>query len=196
MGDLDMELDFEEFEGEHEPEKFYSFVIENKESDLEQLDFFNFEDEVIQDEDVWLVSFTAGEWCPPCMFVKGAVRKTSYRLKGVVKVGQVNCDENSELCENQGIEYYPCFKIYPRGKGKNGIEISYGGSHFPQFDLLNIIAEVAPLMMPEKSPREKLTLFFQEHDESRLEEVDELLEDWSGRIDDLFESLKDRYLYE
>lgn len=126
--------------------------------------------------------------------MKSAVRRTSYRLKGIVKCGNVNCDENEELCASQGIEYYPSFKIYPRGKGKSGIEIDYGGSQFPQFDLLNLIAQVAPLMLPTKSSREKLVAFLEEHDEDRLEEVDELLEDWADREEELFESLQDRYV--
>jgi len=194
---LDEDLDFENYDGDHDAEKFYTFVMENKNSGLEHIDFMSFEDDVIQSEDVWLVVFSAGKWCPPCQYVKSAVRRASYRLKGIVNVGTVNCDENKALCGKQGIEYYPAFKLYPRGAGKQGILISYGNSRFPQFDMLKLIADVAPLMMPEgeRNYRTLLTELFEEYDEDRLEEIDELLEDWKEREEDLLENLNERYKY-
>jgi len=194
---LDEDMDFETYEGDHNAEQFYTFVMENKNSGLDHLDFMSFQDEVIDSPDVWLVTFSAGSWCPPCQFVKSAVRRTSFRLKGFVKVGTVNCDENKELCGKEGISYYPAFKLFPRGAGKQGIVINYGNSRFPQFDMLNLIADVAPLMMPEgeKNYTNILTELFEEYDKDRLEEIDELLEDWKDREDDLIDSLNDRYKY-
>ena len=62
-------------------------MIQNKESALVELSNENFQENVIDSEDVWLVQFTAGQWCPPCMALKGTFRKTSYRLKEFVRFG-------------------------------------------------------------------------------------------------------------
>eukprot|EP00494_Astrolonche_serrata_P031835 UN32104 len=84
LQDKENDINFEKYDGSHNAEDIYTFVSDNINSGLVTLDFFNFEDEVIQSEDVWLVVFSAGKWCPPCTAVKPAVRRIAHRLHGII----------------------------------------------------------------------------------------------------------------
>jgi len=195
--DLANDIDLEHFDGNHNPEDFYSFVIQNKESALAELTRENFQETVIDSEDVWLVQFTGGQWCPPCMALKSTFRKTSYRLKEFVRFGSVDCDKHKAACVNEDIGYYPAYKLYARGKGRQGKVLESDSNQFgyPQATMLNLIAEVAPLMMPsvKNSDRDVIAQIFEKHDPDRMEEIDELLEIYDGETEELIKSLRTRY---
>jgi len=39
--------------------------------------------------------------------------KAAVSLKGLVKVGAINCDDEKELCGSYGIQGFPTIKLFP-----------------------------------------------------------------------------------
>lgn len=72
----------------------------------------NFAQAVIADEHVWLVEFYA-PWCGHCKNLAPEWEKAAAGLKGLVKVGAVNCDDEKELCGSYGIQGFPTIKLFP-----------------------------------------------------------------------------------
>jgi thiol-disulfide isomerase/thioredoxin len=66
----------------------------------------NFQKEVIQSADVWLVEFYA-PWCGHCKSLAPEWVKAANALNGVVKVGAVNMDEHQSVGGPYGIQGFP-----------------------------------------------------------------------------------------
>ena len=58
---------------------------------VEVLTTSNFKEMVLESEEPWLVKFFA-PWCGHCTTLAPHYEKAAKVLKGVVKVGHVNCD--------------------------------------------------------------------------------------------------------
>lgn len=78
----------------------------------------NWQEEVLDSTDLWLVDFSAGTWCGPCTLVKKFVIETAYKMKQFARVGIVDCDENRNFCGNQNVAAYPHIRIYGSGPKK------------------------------------------------------------------------------
>eukprot|EP00112_Aurelia_sp_Birch-Aquarium-sp1_P001478 Seg1159.16 transcript_id=Seg1159.16/GoldUCD/mRNA.D3Y31 product="Protein disulfide-isomerase A6" protein_id=Seg1159.16/GoldUCD/D3Y31 len=76
----------------------------------------NFNREVIQSDDVWLVEFYA-PWCGHCQRLEPDWKKAATALKGIVKVGAVNMDEHSSVGGPYNVRGFPTIKIF--GSNKN-----------------------------------------------------------------------------
>ncbi|GBF92518.1 disulfide isomerase [Raphidocelis subcapitata] len=75
---------------------------------------------------VWLVEFYA-PWCGHCQQLAPKWRQVATKLKGVVRVGAVNCDVHKALCGRHGVRGYPTIKaLRPRGGAGGWAE--YGGA--------------------------------------------------------------------
>lgn len=77
----------------------------------------NFQREVLQSDSLWLVEFYA-PWCGHCRSLTPEWKKAATALKGIVKVGAVDCDEHKEMAGQFGIRGFPTIKIFGATKNK------------------------------------------------------------------------------
>lgn len=75
----------------------------------------NFDQEVLKSEKPVLVDFWA-EWCGPCKMVSPAVSQIAEELKGHLKVGKLNVDENQKTSMAYQIMSIPSLKVFKQGK--------------------------------------------------------------------------------
>lgn len=81
-----------------------------------------------QTDCLWLVGFFT-HWCGPCQQMEPQYRKLAKMMVEVpkVKIGRVDCEEEVELCREQGVKYYPHLRLYPFGsKGLNTVMVHSG----------------------------------------------------------------------
>jgi len=72
----------------------------------------NFANKVFGSEHIWVVEFFA-PWCGHCKKLAPEYDKAATNLKGIVRVGAVNCDEQQELCGSFGVKGFPTIKFFP-----------------------------------------------------------------------------------
>ncbi len=75
----------------------------------------NFESEVVKSEEPVLVDFWAS-WCVPCKLIAPVVEELSHELKGTVKVGKVNVDDNPELATRFSVMNIPTLLMFKGGE--------------------------------------------------------------------------------
>lgn len=91
-----------------------AYGLYSAKSPVVQLTKKNFADLVIGSEHVWVVEFFA-PWCGHCKSFAPEYEKAAGNLKGIVKVGAVDCDQNDnkELCGSFGVQGFPTVKVFP-----------------------------------------------------------------------------------
>uniref|UniRef100_A0A0N7ZDR5 Protein disulfide-isomerase A6 homolog n=1 Tax=Scylla olivacea TaxID=85551 RepID=A0A0N7ZDR5_SCYOL len=77
----------------------------------------NFQRDVVNSDEVWIVEFYA-PWCGHCQRLVPEYQKAAQALKGVVKVGGVNADDHKSLAQQFGISGFPTIKIFGLDKKK------------------------------------------------------------------------------
>jgi protein disulfide-isomerase A6 len=88
------------------------------EQDVVVLTDSNFEEQVINSKDMWLVEFYA-PWCGHCQKLAPEWSKAATQLKGQVKVAKVDATVETSLAQKYGVKGYPTIKVFPPGeKGK------------------------------------------------------------------------------
>ena len=75
----------------------------------------NFNKEVMESEIPVLIDFWA-EWCTPCKMISKVVEELEEELKGTIKVGKINVDEETKLATKYGIMSIPTFMIFKNGE--------------------------------------------------------------------------------
>lgn len=85
----------------------------------------NFEDEVLESEDMWLVAFYA-PWCGHCKNLAPQWASAARELKGKVKLGAVDATAHSVYSNRYGVRGYPTIKVFSQGK-KDGDSMEYDG---------------------------------------------------------------------
>lgn len=75
----------------------------------------NFETEVLNSDIPVLVDFWA-TWCGPCMMLSPVIAELAEELKGKVKVGKVNVDEQNELAMQYRVASIPTLLLFKNGE--------------------------------------------------------------------------------
>jgi len=119
-----------DYGGQIDAQQLFEFVDMYTNPAHVELDFMNWQEEVLDSKDLWLVDFSAGSWCGPCTLVKKFVVETAYKLKQIARVGIVDCDENRNFCTENGIGAYPTIRIY--GSGPKDANTRGEALEFPQ----------------------------------------------------------------
>lgn len=83
--------------------------------DVIDLTSANFDRLVLQDDTIWIVEFYA-PWCGHCKNLVPEYLKAAGQLKGVVKMGAVNADEDKALGGQYGVKGFPTIKIFGTNK--------------------------------------------------------------------------------
>lgn len=96
----------------------------------------NFEGELANSELPMLVDFWAS-WCGPCMMLAPVLEELAKELKGRVRVGKLNVDENRETAASFGVMSIPTLILF-----KNGKEVARITGFRPKEELDKWIAQV------------------------------------------------------
>ncbi|KAL9963087.1 hypothetical protein ACROYT_G032258 [Oculina patagonica] len=93
-----------------------SRALYGPQSDVVSLTASNFNNLVINSDEVWMVEFYA-PWCGHCKALAPEWNKAASALKGVVKVGAVDMDQHQSVGGPYGIRGFPTIKVF--GANKN-----------------------------------------------------------------------------
>lgn len=105
-----------------------AYALYPSSSDVVSLTASNFDRLVEQSDAVWVVEFFA-PWCGHCQALVPEYTKAATALKGVVKVGAVNCDDEKSLPGRFGVRGFPTIKIFGADKKK---PLDYNGARTAQ----------------------------------------------------------------
>lgn len=75
----------------------------------------NFTAEVLESKEPVLIDFWA-PWCTPCRMFSPVVDQIASEVRGKVKVGKVNVDEQPELAEKFEVRSIPMLVVMKDGK--------------------------------------------------------------------------------
>lgn len=83
--------------------------------DVVELTAANFNQKVINGDEVWLVEFYA-PWCGHCKNLAPEWKKAATALKGVVKVGAVDMDVHGSVGAPYNVRGFPTIKVFGANK--------------------------------------------------------------------------------
>ncbi|XP_054287218.1 dnaJ homolog subfamily C member 10-like [Macrosteles quadrilineatus] len=120
------------FRGEHSASSIIDFiqdVINPRVIKLTEETFYTSVGRKTPDS-VWLVDFFM-PWCGPCQQLGPQWRKLAKMVSDManVFVGEVNCEEETDLCRQQGVHSYPTIRLYPTGSTGFNTVAMYSGYH-------------------------------------------------------------------
>jgi thioredoxin 1 len=87
---------------------------------VEQFTDDNFSATVEKSSTLTLVDFWA-EWCGPCRMIAPIVEQLATENKGVLRVGKLNVDENSQTATKFGVRSIPTLLFFKDGQVKGQI---------------------------------------------------------------------------
>lgn len=109
----------EDFHGgdHYESWSFYQdeFGIYDDDPEIITLSHSDFEQAVEGTNDVWFINYYSPH-CSHCHILAPTWREMARELDGVVRIGAVNCQDDWQICQMQGIRSYPSLLIYPSRK--------------------------------------------------------------------------------
>ncbi|XP_031332740.1 dnaJ homolog subfamily C member 10-like [Photinus pyralis] len=96
------------------------------------------------EDELWIVDFYA-PWCAPCQRLMPQMHALAKQLSNFefVRIGQVDCTTEFNICNAQNIKSYPTIRLYPLGsKGLNTVAM-YNG-HFDVMSLKKWVLSFMP----------------------------------------------------
>ncbi len=102
----------------------YSLCLYSPNGPVVLLNKDNFDKEVLQSNDIWLIEFFAN-WCGHCKQFAPEYERAARALKGIFKIGAVEADQEKELAAKYGIQGFPTVKFF--GEKKSSPEDYNGG---------------------------------------------------------------------
>lgn len=87
----------------------------SKSKDVIELTESNFDKQVLQSKDHWMVEFFA-PWCGHCKKLAPVWAEVATELKGKVKVGAVDCTVHKSICDKYQVQGFPTIKYFPVDK--------------------------------------------------------------------------------
>ncbi|KAJ8471262.1 hypothetical protein OPV22_025605 [Ensete ventricosum] len=109
----------------------------------------NFDELVIKSKDLWIVEFFA-PWCGHCKKLAPEWKKAANNLKGMVKLGHVDCDAEKSLMSRFNVQGFPTILVF--GLDKNSpypYEGARTASAIEAFGLEQLEANIAPTEVSE-----------------------------------------------
>jgi len=80
----------------------------------------NFDSEVLNSKDVYLVDFWA-KWCAPCKQIEPIIEELAEELKDEIKVGKVDVETDGDIANRYSVRGIPTFLIFKNGEVINQI---------------------------------------------------------------------------
>lgn len=80
-----------------------------------EINDLNFETEVLQSKEPFLLDFSA-VWCGPCKMLSPIVEKIADENQGKIRVGKVDIDDSPGVAAKFGIRGVPTIVIFKGGK--------------------------------------------------------------------------------
>eukprot|EP00041_Stephanoeca_diplocostata_P019361 m.416861 g.416861 ORF g.416861 m.416861 type:complete len:437 (+) comp21284_c0_seq1:56-1366(+) len=114
-------------------------------SDVIELTDQNFQEQVLDSSDLWLVAFTA-PWCGHCKQLEPNFRQAASELKGKVKLGNVDATQHAQIAGKYNVEGYPTMKIFAAGDKSSGAVDYQGGRD--SSDIVTFMMDEALKNMP------------------------------------------------
>lgn len=103
-----------QFNGNREGGAMASWAVESMDSRLQRLGFREIQ-MILQRSGTVVISFTAGQWCPPCMQLSPMYKQVANKLQSLV-ITEMNCDEDQWSCNQFGIQGYPTIVLFHQGR--------------------------------------------------------------------------------
>ena len=66
-------------------------------------------------EDLVLIDFYA-EWCMPCVMMAPIIEELADKLKGKIKIGKVNVDDNTKIAQKFKVMSIPTYILFINGE--------------------------------------------------------------------------------
>ncbi|XP_065834380.1 dnaJ homolog subfamily C member 10-like [Oscarella lobularis] len=107
--------------GRYESWQYYQeeFGIYDDDDEIITLSKIDFESSVLNSGDLWFVNFFSPH-CSHCHHLAPTWREVARELEGVLRIGAVNCGDEWNLCQQQGVRSYPSLLIYPNPQKYRG----------------------------------------------------------------------------
>ncbi|KAL5006177.1 hypothetical protein ScPMuIL_017335 [Solemya velum] len=135
-----------QYNGKHNSKSIIEFIQDTMNPLVIALDGNSFDSHVLNrgKDELWLVDFYA-PWCGPCRQLEPEWRRVAKKLKDnkFVKVGKVDCQQHSYVCQRQGVRGYPNIRLYPLG-GHTGVYNDYNNWFRDAPNILNWATDFFP----------------------------------------------------